>query len=440
MVTSSRGDDLAEPLRDFAAVRGEVMRALMGRILFVRLLLVPLLLSVVVFAVWLDPDPWRVAVAAVLFVAMVGLFGVEYWRFERGWSSAAALPPNLVGMLWIQLGVVVLTGGIEGPLFPILPVAAMQMATILGPGPHLAAVVGAQLVGVWVMAALVATGHSLAVQPLSTLANWPVLLASALTVMLVAAVGIGSKVRSIVAELVNASLSAHDSERVAHADHAREMVALTGEIAHELKNPLASIKGLAALLARDVSLDSKAAERLKVLRAEVERMHETLDQFLDLSRPLVPLTQTDVALNELGTEVAALCDGIARTRGVALVAEEGAVVARADRRKLRQVLVNLVQNAIEAAPSGTEVRVSAAEVATGLVLCVSDRGAGVPDELREAAFAPGVTTRPRGSGLGLTIARALVQQHGGTLSLDPRDGGGTVARVLLPRPPAKDGP
>ena len=90
--------------------------------------------------------------------------------------------------------------------------------------------------------------------------------------------------------------------------------------------------------------------------------------------------------------------------------------------------MNLVQNAIEAAPPGTPVEVTGRDGA----LEVLDRGAGLADEVRALAFEPGVTTRPRGSGLGLTIARALVQQHGGTLELLPRPGGGTRAVVALP--------
>jgi signal transduction histidine kinase len=335
---------------------------------------------------------------------------------------------------------VLLTGGLEGPLFPLLPMAALQMATMFGPGPMLGAVVGGQIVTVWALAALNAAGVSLALPQLaaagaSVSPAWSPTMASALTVMIVVAVLLGTKIRHLVADLVTTALTSHDRERAAHSDHARELIALTGEIAHELKNPLASIKGLAALLARD--LDGKAAERLAVLRGEVDRMQETLDQFLDLSRPLVPLTQTDVDLGELASEVAQACDGLALSRGVAIAPDAAGVIARADRRKLRQVLVNLVHNAIEAAPAGSAVQVAAEREGDGTVaLTVDDRGPGISDELIGGlAFEPGVTTRARGSGLGLTIARALVQQHGGSVSLARRDGGGARVQVRLPGSP-----
>jgi signal transduction histidine kinase len=223
-------------------------------------------------------------------------------------------------------------------------------------------------------------------------------------------------------EVVERALGAHERERQAHAGHARELVELSGEIAHELKNPLASIKGLAALLARDVEA-GKAAERLTVL------MQVTLDEFLNFSRPLAPITRVPVALGALADEVVAVCEGVARARGVVVDAEVGAVSVSGDERKLRQLLVNLVQNAIEASPQGSRVDVVAA-AGDPVRIEVRDRGAGLAPGVDP--FGPGVTTKVKGSGLGLTIARALVQQHGGAIALVPRDGGGTVARVELP--------
>ncbi|MEQ1501468.1 MAG: HAMP domain-containing sensor histidine kinase [Myxococcota bacterium] len=433
MVGGIRSDDVTDPIRDLGALKQESMRVAMARLVVLRILFAPVFLTVMALTVWADPDPWRIAFGCALSGSVVTLFGVEYARWRAGWSGPGSLPPNIVAMLWIQLGVVVMTGGLEGPLFPILPMAALQLAIVFGPSPTLAAVVGAQLVAVWTMAALNATGTSLAVPGFGLVATgptWPVALASFVTVMLAGAVFLGRKVRIVVYELVSDALGATDSERVAHAEHARELVALSGEIAHELKNPLASIKGLSALLARD--LTGKSAERLAVLRAEVDRMQETLDQFLDFSRPLVPLTQTDVPVGELADEIVSLCEGVARLRGVTLVAEPTALTTRADRRKLRQVLVNLVQNAIEAAPAGTEVTIVARP--DGPAIEVLDRGPGVDDAVRDVVFEAGVTTRPRGSGLGLTIARALVQQHGGRLALTPRDGGGTRATIVLGTP------
>ncbi|MEZ4236624.1 MAG: HAMP domain-containing sensor histidine kinase [Myxococcota bacterium] len=426
--------DTDQPVRDLADVRREAMRAVLARLVVARVVAVPLFAGIIAAVCWLDPVPWRVTAAAALVGALAPLSAVEYWRWTRGLSTPDALPPNIVGMIWAQLGVVLVAGGLEGPLFPLIPVATLQLATVFGRGPTLFAAAGGQLVAIWGMAAVNALGLSTALPQLGapTSPAWSLTVATLLTVMIAVASTLGTKVRFLVGDLVNDAIVAHDRERLAQADHARDLVGLTGEIAHELKNPLAAIKGLASLLARD--LEGKPAERLAVLRGEVDRMQETLEQFLDLSRPLVPLTQTDVDLAELAREVAQATDGLARVRSVALELGEGeGVVARADRRKLRQVLVNLVHNAIEASPLRARVDIRAERRGAQVALVVADRGPGLPDELLGGlAFEPGVTTRPHGNGLGLTIARALVQQHGGTLSLERRDGGGTRVVATLP--------
>jgi signal transduction histidine kinase len=418
---------LSSALPDLDSASRAAVRDLFDRLVVVRIVVAPIPLLAIASIPLLDPQPWRIGLAVALVVYVVALFGGEYVRWRRGWAGPNALPANVVGMLWLQLGAIVLTGGLDSPGLPLLPMVALQLSLVFGRSVPLLLVVGAQLVTVWSLAAANASGLSLAV-PIFGMGHhepqWPWIAASALTLMLFGAASIGTRVRKMVGSVVTATIAAHERERLAHADHARELVALSGEIAHELKNPLASIKGLAALLARDV--EGKAAERLAVLRAEVDRMQETLEDFLDFSRPLVPLARANVDLDELAGEVAALCDGVAQSRGVRILTE-GRGTMWADRRKLRQVLVNLVQNAIEAAPTGSDVKVLARDG----VLEVLDRGPGIPDEVRDSVFEPGVTTRPRGSGFGLTIARALVLQHGGTLTLGPREGGGTRARLEL---------
>jgi signal transduction histidine kinase len=134
-------------------------------------------------------------------------------------------------------------------------------------------------------------------------------------------------------------------------------------------------------------------------------------------------------------EVAALHEGMARDRGASLEVRAGAVLARCDPRKVKQILINLVQNALEATPDGrpSEIEVVAEPLpGSGARVRVQDRGRGLDPALGAALFAPGATTKPHGSGLGLPIARALARQHGGEVTLAPRDGGGTVAELVLP--------
>jgi signal transduction histidine kinase len=166
-------------------------------------------------------------------------------------------------------------------------------------------------------------------------------------------------------------------------------------------------------------------------------MQTVLDGFLDLSRPLVPLALGTCDLAALCREIAALHEGMGRERGVEAIAASGSVPVRCDPRKVKQVLINLVQNAIEASPRGAEVELEAvAGPGGGARVRVLDRGPGVDPALGELVWQPGVTTKATGNGLGLTIARAIARQHGGDLVLAPRDGGGTIAELSLPGTPA----
>jgi signal transduction histidine kinase len=112
-----------------------------------------------------------------------------------------------------------------------------------------------------------------------------------------------------------------------------------------------------------------------------------------------------------------------------------AAEARCDPNKVKQVLINLVQNALDASPEGGELQVSVESGADDVVLVVEDEGPGIDGELGDV-FQPGITSKSGGSGIGLTIARALARQHGGELTLARRDGKGIRAELRLPKKPA----
>jgi two-component system sensor histidine kinase HydH len=239
-------------------------------------------------------------------------------------------------------------------------------------------------------------------------------------------------VRQVFREMVGDALDARDEALRDHDAHARELTALSGELAHELKNPLANVKGLAALVGRDVQ--GKGAERLEILQHEVVRMEEILEGFLTFSRPLSPLNEQDVPLKDLCESVLALHEGVAHAKDVSVESSASAPVhASCDPRKVKQILINLVQNALDASPPGGVVELvllSGSE--GGARVEVRDRGSGISPAVRAHLFEPGSTTKERGSGLGLVLARGLARQHGGELSLEDREGGGCTAILTLP--------
>jgi signal transduction histidine kinase len=250
---------------------------------------------------------------------------------------------------------------------------------------------------------------------------------------------IGGYIRSSHKNVLERAAVERDRALDMHVEQSQALTRLSGEIAHELKNPLASVKGLAALMSLD--LEGEQAEQMAVLRREVDRMQTVLEEFLNFSRPLVPLTQEPVDLATLGREVAELHQGMAAERGIAVgVQAPRRVEATCDDRKVRQILMNLLQNALESSPRGSRVVIEAREADQDHVtLSVLDRGHGLSPELKGLFFDPGVTDKPKGSGLGLTVARALARQHGGELALADREGGGCVAELHIPRnPPAQE--
>ncbi len=419
--------------------RDELSRTF-GRLLVVRLLAGPVLAVAVGWLISVEPAAWRRAVLGAAAILVPGFFLVEWLRFRRRGLTRTMVPFNL-GVACVGHAIVTFASGGLGSPFVYVMVPLGIMTGVFIRLPANLAIVAFQLAVVWLSAWIGATG-ALPDFNLSVFGGGsrvgppPYVYAHAVMIsfVLLLAGTVGRAVRGTLETIIRRGLAAQQESLRAHAERAEELTALSGEIAHELKNPLASVKGLAGLLAQQLP-DGKGAERLRVLRREVDRMQSVLDEFLNFSRPLVPLALGDADVGALCGEVAALHEGMAKERGVEIAVRGAGVLVRCDPRKVKQVLINLVQNALDASPPRTAVELEAEAAADGGArVRVLDRGRGVDPALADAVFSPGVTTKPAGSGLGLTIARALARQHGGELALAARPGGGTRAELVLPAP------
>src|SRR5947209_6338465 len=222
---------------------------------------------------------------------------------------------------------------------------------------------------------------------------------------------------------------------VEHLKRAARMSALghlSAGLAHEIRNPLASIDG-AAYVAQTDPDPGRSTEFLGIIRKETQRLNGLVTQFLEFARPRPPeLQKADP--RELTESVLSLVGQLAARSDVRLKqAFDGPVsTVRFDQEQMKQVLLNLVLNAIQAIPNGGEVTVSAEESNDMLILRVRDTGTGILPEKVDDIFDPFFTTKQNGTGLGLPIAYQIVQQHGGELALERNSTAGCCFAIRIP--------
>jgi len=214
---------------------------------------------------------------------------------------------------------------------------------------------------------------------------------------------------------------------------------LAAGIAHEIRNPLTSIKMLLQNLERRRGLTGiELSDReWRIMDDEVERMESTLDGFLDFARPPRPVRQpTD--LHTVIRESLATVAARAKVQGVKLTGPEPGepLYAEIDRGQIRQVLSNLFINGLDAQPNGGELRVSLGGPSTSkphrLEIRVRDHGPGLPIDLGDAIFDPFTSTKDAGLGLGLSISRRIVEGHGGQLEGANHPDGGALFTARIP--------
>jgi len=231
--------------------------------------------------------------------------------------------------------------------------------------------------------------------------------------------------------------------RAAQAELVRsERIAVTGQIAagvaHEIRTPLNSLAINVQLLRRELSghgpaSTSEALGTLATVEYEITRINRILEEFVNFARLPLPRSER-VEVAPLLAEILGLLQPQADEAGVRVETEWGptTAVVQGDRDQLREVFLNLGQNALQAMPNGGVLGLSLSQVGPWLEIAVADSGPGVPEAQRELIFHPFFTTKPGGLGLGLAIVRRIVEQHDGSVSCEDRPGGGAVFTVRLP--------
>ena len=218
-------------------------------------------------------------------------------------------------------------------------------------------------------------------------------------------------------------------------------------ISHELRTPLAVILGRTKMMLspRYRRAGKSAAQELATIRESGEQLLQLVNRLLDLARAEAGRVELDLAtfsFKRFAGELKGSLEELAAAHGLRLTVDvpRDLPPVRADPERLRQVVLNLVDNAVKYTPRGGRVEVSAAQVDGVIRLTVADTGVGIPEEVGDRIFepfyrAPGVRTQhgEPASGLGLALARKLLEAHGGTLEYEARPGGGTVFTARVPR-------
>lgn len=333
---------------------------------------------------------------------------------------------NVIAQLY-SIAVAVLTGGLGSPGIPMLLLPAIISLLFLGPRPvaRRLGLLNILLIGTmlalpgWMSDAHLPSGHYGAALVVNL--GWTLMV-----------------IHHVYGHIVTVSTRAGEAigcmreQRLAEAEaQTRRLQSVGAKVAHELKNPLSAIKGLCQLIARTPASDRTAA-RLAVVDAEIARMETILAEYLSFSRPLEDVRIEVIDLAAIAKDVVDVLAGRAAQSSVELTSSPEPVPFHGDSRRLREALINLVANALEATPTGGSVSITCRSQGEGAVLEVRDSGRGITPEHLARMGTSYFTTRANGTGLGVVLAQGVVNQHRGQLQYHSQPGRGTTATIVFP--------
>ena len=329
---------------------------------------------------------------------------------------------------WVLMG---FTGGVNSPYWLVLLLPVVTAATAFGRGGTLAVILVSSavyltylaFVGEWIQVTVDLGGRLIFLGIVGTLVNT---LAEDLR-------GQSQKHRLTAEQLTQANVHLRQAEEaVRRSERLAALGQLSAGLAHELRNPLGTIRASSEMLARTVLSENEVAREVSgFIATEVDRCNALITRFLQFARPL-----------QLKLEPADL--GQTLDRAIALVEREVSGIAiyknyepdlrpfPFDAELMERVFYNLVLNAVQATAHGGAVTVKTRAAAGAAEIAVIDRGSGIGAEQMDSIFNPFFTTKPEGVGLGLAIVSKIVDEHGGKIAVESEPGKGSVFRVLLP--------
>lgn len=336
--------------------------------------------------------------------------------------------------------IVYVSGGATSGATSFYPLTCLVGAILIGQrGAALAALIGALIYTTLCAAFWLGWLHPPADQ---AVANYALTLNTLLFPWLVNLLGIVvvSLLAGYLAERLRATGGALEeaTQRALEAERLATLGRVAAGLAHEIRNPLGSIRGSIEMLREVPGLSGEDRQLCELVEREVARLNHLVTDMMDLARPRPPKPEfVDVA--ELAREVVELAKRSERSgSGDVSVRYEGpadAALARCDGAQMRQVLWNLVRNGVQASAAGSEVVVLVKPRPGGVLLAVEDEGPGIPEESRARIFDAFYTTRSHGAGMGLAVVKRIMDDHapyGATIEVVSAPKGGASFRIFLP--------
>ncbi|KAB1442709.1 PAS domain S-box protein [Pseudodesulfovibrio senegalensis] len=222
-------------------------------------------------------------------------------------------------------------------------------------------------------------------------------------------------------------------QRLQQSEKLASIGELSTYIAHEIRNPLFTISGFANSLMRSKEANDGIREKLSIILTESRRLDEILKSIINFTRP-TEAEVSSVDINKLATATMEVMGIGLSNQGIRLVMELEAGMARvkANPEVIKQCLINLVKNAVEAMPDGGVLTIATGMARDHALLEVRDTGEGIPMEIRDKIFSPFFSTKGKGSGLGLAMTRKILDEIGGEVDLTSKEGEGTSIILQLP--------
>ncbi len=245
----------------------------------------------------------------------------------------------------------------------------------------------------------------------------------------------GGAVETIIAIARDITEQRRVQEQLQRKDRMTAMGELAGGIAHEIRNPLNAINIIAQRFQREFTPVKDVDEYLQLtqtVRSEVQRVNGIITQFLDFARPTrLALERCDVASLLRGSLEVVGSQAAQRNVRLQLLTDDGLFIM-ADREKMQQVMLNILQNGIEALADGGVIKIVACSQGAHIAITIADNGPGISEDIRRKIFNLYFTTKATGTGLGLSIVHQIISEHDGEITVTSIEDGGTSFQILLP--------